>query len=205
MANVPIGALTSGLLKITVAGSPASATPATATPNTDYQVAGTPTAPTATELGYVSGVTQSIQAQLNAKSTSSLDTSLATTEYSGTTRTLGVSGTVNVGDFCMYVNSAGTPLFGRFDHTDVTKKVIGVCVGSSGSNRTVLLSGRFRHDTVFSGLTTAGVTVWRNTGTDGGFQVTTPTGANNALQVLGITEGTQTVLINPSMDVFTIA
>ena len=145
-----------------------------------------------------------LQTTLDAKALSSLDTALADTQYTGVTRALGVSGTVAVGDWCMLIDSSGTALWGIVDTSDVAKRCLGVCVGSSGSNRTVLLSGRFRHDTVFSALTTTGVTVFRHVDTDGSFQVTTPSGTNKALQVYGIVDSAKTVLVNPSMDVFTI-
>jgi hypothetical protein len=62
MGEENIGALTSGMLKITVAAG--DATPATATPGTDFYDPQATGAPSATELSYVKGLSSAVQTQI---------------------------------------------------------------------------------------------------------------------------------------------
>jgi hypothetical protein len=103
MGETNIGALTSGLLKISVAAG--VATPATAVPGVDYSPVGTPITPTAAEIGLVHAAnTGSFDSRLNTLEADLGDGSdfvslQATTPGTAQTGNANLSGTVKAGAF----------------------------------------------------------------------------------------------------------
>jgi hypothetical protein len=115
----------------------------------------------------------------------------------------------------MIVDSSGVAQCKIVDTSDATKKCLGVCVASNSTNRTVLLSGRYRNDTLYGSgglnLTAAGVLIYRHIDTDGACQKTTPvspTDTGKIAQFLGIVDNAEAtagyiILVNPG-EPFTI-
>jgi hypothetical protein len=210
MGETNIGALTSGMLKITVVAG--DATPETATPGTDFYDPQATGAPSATELGYVKGLSSAVQTQLNdldnaIDAFTGMDVSLADGEYVGRTRTLVAKVSIGLGELVEYV--LDTTLKFQLSDVSTDKAAVGICVlaaANPGDNCTVLLSGgRYRTSHANLPTLTIGAPVYRNIVTDGRVQVAAPAAAGNKLQMIGFGDvDGDTIYFEPSPNVFTV-
>lgn len=176
MANVPIGALTSGLLKIAVAGSPASATPATAVSWTDYA-----------------------NPSLAAYAT------LADHAYIGFTIT-GVAGETLAAGEPVYLKAADSRWWQTRATAAATMSVAPMLVvvgGNAGATITLLKYGYFRDDS-FS-FTVNGATLYGGDDTAGTIITTAPSDVGDQVQIYGkVTDVDNIIEWDPDASIVTV-
>ena len=135
--------------------------------------------------------------------TSKLNSILADQEWDGPTRIYTSGTAITVGQHVMVYDSSGLKVK-PWDHTgDIRGR--GIAVAVDGSTITVLLSGRYRKDTVFASFTTPGEEIFASPGTDGEITGIKPSTTGQKLLKLGQVEESKTVFFDPSPNVGTVA